>query len=285
MWPLIPSHPTGEVLCDLATRRATGAVRSPTGCFYLYQGEVYCAESPASTGLEQLLTASGRVSPARWKEAVQAAGPSFQVGHHLLECGWLTQGELELSQSCTVIDAALFALPFPPDAAEFTPGVTHWLGVIRPIPVAAIIRAVQHCAAKLSQFHAWASADRTPVIAAYPPPYMVTYRQRELLAHADGRHTPPELAQMLGRSAFETILATRRLAARGLVQLPNEPPTAYSSLPGLPRRLPGSTLAEQSQPGVSDVTTWQPSIPAAQSCSNPDVALLVRLRTALEEHL
>ncbi|MDV9187914.1 transcriptional regulator, partial [Streptomyces sp. SR27] len=81
-------------------------------------------------------------------------------------------------------------------------------------------------------------------------------RQRALLAAADGERTPAELARLLGRPAFHTLLDVRRLAAAGLVETPldtgPEPPPAL--LPVLP---------------VAD----------------PDIALLRRLRDALEAHL
>ncbi|PRH80688.1 hypothetical protein C6N75_02690, partial [Streptomyces solincola] len=94
---------------------------------------------------------------------------------------------------------------------------------------------------------------RTPA-----PGQTVTARQRALLARADGRRTPAQLARDLGRPAFHTLLDIRRLAAAGLVATPREPaPTAPPTVPG-----------------------W-----VADIAADPDIALLRRLRDALEAHL
>lgn len=82
-------------------------------------------------------------------------------------------------------------------------------------------------------------------------------RQRALLAAADGERTPAELARLLGRPAFHTLLDVRRLAAAGLVETPLDPGPEPAPPPPVP------------------------ALPVA----DPDIALLRRLRDALEAHL
>jgi hypothetical protein len=48
----------------------------------------------------------------------------------------------------------------------------------------------------------------------------LTASQWELLVAADGQRTPADLAQLLGRAGFATVQELRRLAAQGLLELP-----------------------------------------------------------------
>jgi hypothetical protein len=71
--------------------------------------------------------------------------------------------------------------------------------------------------------------DSAPVIPAARPPVervTLTAVQWELLVHADGQRTPADLAQLLGRAGYATIQELRRLAALGLLELPEAPAEA-----------------------------------------------------------
>ncbi|MEV4193485.1 transcriptional regulator, partial [Streptomyces toxytricini] len=76
---------------------------------------------------------------------------------------------------------------------------------------------------------------------------------------ADGLRTPADLAWVLGRPAFHTLLDVRRLAAAGLVETPLAPVRAVRAATTLP--------------------DWM------TDTQSPDVALLRRLRDALEASL
>ncbi|MEV4332117.1 transcriptional regulator, partial [Streptomyces sp. NPDC049597] len=78
------------------------------------------------------------------------------------------------------------------------------------------------------------------------------------LAWPAGVRTPSAIARALGRPAFNTLVEVRRMAAAGLVETPSEPVAdAGDPLPG-----------------------WVSQFPA-----DPDIALLRRLRDALEASL
>ncbi|MCK7626340.1 hypothetical protein MUU72_25090 [Streptomyces sp. RS10V-4] len=263
-----------------AAERATGALRGPAGCVYLHQGAVYCVECPAAPGPGTRLAAAGRLAPECWRHAEEAAGADRQGARFLVGRGWLTRGELELCQLTAMLDAACFVLPPAPGSVSFAPGEAHWLGVVRPVGAGALLAAVARRRAQLDRLGAWAAADGAPVVPVPPAPggRPLTGRQRWLLAHADGRRTPGQLAHALGRSAFLTVLEVRRLAAAGRVRLPA--PAA------LPRRRPGAfrdgPRAADAPPGP---TAWHLPDPGVLATADPDAALLVRLRTALEENL
>ncbi|MGX1971425.1 hypothetical protein [Streptomyces kronopolitis] len=280
--PISPPPPAPAGLLDrFAAERVTGALSGPHGCFYFLDGAVYCIESTAAPGLGSRLTAAGKLPPQGWEHAAEAAGERRTGGRFLVEEGWLTQGELEICHLAALLDAAFFALELPPEAASFTPGTAHWLGVIRPVSITALQQATARRRALLDRLQPWAAADTSPVIpAGTPVPAATTRRQRRLLDRADGRHTPYELARLLGESAFATLLDIRLLAAAGLVLIP--PPPAP-----LPRRRPGACL---DAPPVSATAPHpapapQRSVPDIFDTTDPNIALLVRLRTALEEEL
>ncbi|MFC5664169.1 hypothetical protein ACFP3U_14390 [Kitasatospora misakiensis] len=149
-----------------------------------------------------------------------------------------------------------------------------------------------------------------------------TRRQCELLDHADGRRTPAELARLLGRSAFATTADVRRLGAGGLLAGPGATagpgpgagcaagsgPVAGAlggvSAPrepgGLLLRVPGAALAALTGHGPAPVAPTVPPAPFAPSAppaagpqttalpltaADPDIALLIRVRTLLEARL
>ncbi|SHN26156.1 hypothetical protein [Streptomyces yunnanensis] len=267
-----------------AAERATGALRGPAGCVYLHRGAVYCVECPTAPGVGARLATAGRLPPECWRHAESAAGAHHRGGQFLLQQGWLTRGELEVCQLSALLDAACFVLAQEAGATSFARGDAHWLGVIRPVDAAALLAAVARRQAQLDRLDAWAAADGAPVVPIPPehtghpnrPP--LTGRQRWLLAHADGERTPGELAHALGHSAFLTLLEVRRLAAAGRVRLP--PPAA------LPRRRPGAVPHQRrARDTAADAPVWHLPDPGALETTDPDVALLVRLRTALEENL
>ncbi|GLW15325.1 hypothetical protein ACFXN2_09245 [Streptomyces kronopolitis] len=280
--PISPPPPAPAGLLDrFAAERVTGALSGPHGCFYFLDGAVYCIESTAAPGLGSRLTAAGKLPPQGWEHAAEAAGERRTGGRFLVEEGWLTQGELEICHLAALLDAAFFALELPPEAASFTPGTAHWLGVIRPVSITALQQATARRRALLDRLQPWAAADTSPVIpAGTPVPAATTRRQRRLLDRADGRHTPYELARLLGESAFATLLDIRLLAAAGLVLIP--PPPAP-----LPRRRPGACLDAPPVPATAPHPAPAPqrSVPDIFDTTDPNIALLVRLRTALEEEL
>lgn len=279
--PISPHPPAPAGLLDrFAAERVTGALNGPHGCLYLLDGEVYCIEGTAAPGLDLRLSASGKLPPQGWQYAAETAGPEQSGGQLLVGKGWLTQAELEICHLAALLDAAFFALPLTPETTTFTPGAGHWLGVIRPVSATALQQATAHRRLLLDRLRPWAAVDSSPVVPVHPrTPAPTTSRQRRLLALADGRHTPYDLARALGQSAFGTLLDIRRLAAAGLVRIPRAPTP-------LPRRRPGACLTGPAPaPEGGPAATWQLPVPDALATADPDIALLVRLRTALEENL
>ncbi|MFC5805525.1 transcriptional regulator [Streptomyces formicae] len=253
------------MLLRLAAERATGALLRDRGTLYLVDGQVVHAESPASPGIDVLLTAGGRLGPDGWQEALREAGPQGRVGRHLVDSGRLSGGELEICHLGALYDAAYFALAPSSGPSRFRYGVAHWIGPVRPVPAEAVERETLRRRALLDRLWAHPETDTAPVVPARRTAGVrAAPRRRAVLDLADGVRTPADIARALGRPAFHTLIDVRRLAAAGLV----EPP----------RTRTGATPSDPSEPPPEVARVMEMSV-------DPDVALLRRLRDALEATL
>ncbi|QHY95924.1 hypothetical protein SSPS47_12425 [Streptomyces sp. S4.7] len=260
--------PVSPMLVRLADERATGALLRDHGTLYLAEGRVVHAESPAAPGIDILLTTGGRLPPEGWQQAIDEAGARREVGRFLVDSGRIGGGELEICHLGALYDAAFFALAPGSGPTRFRYGVGHWIGPVRPVPAAAVERETLRRRELLDQVWPYPAVDSAPVVPRTPAPgQSVTRRQRALLELADGVRTPAAIAWALGRPAFHTLLEVRRLAAAGLVDTPPDPP-------------PGSRSGHGGRP-------VRPALPAwiAEVSADPDIALLRRLRDALEANL
>ncbi|MEU9450729.1 transcriptional regulator [Streptomyces sp. NPDC048277] len=233
------------MLIRLAEERATGVLVREYGSLHLAEGRVVHAESPLAPGLDVLLTAHGTLDAAvwPWTDDIPAAA------HRLLSAGLLPRGALELCRLGALYDAGYFAL-----APSSTPGRFRYgtPAAEEPFPAVLVTALERETLRRRELLHRiWPdpSADSAPLIRADPvAPPPVTPRQRAVLNRVDGVRTAPEIARELGRPAFHTLVDVRRLAAAGLLA-------------------PGTTAAAP---------------PVLPQVTDPDIALLKRLRDALE---
>jgi uncharacterized protein DUF4388 len=216
----------GRLLKQVAGERQTGALMvggQPGGAVYVLEGRVVYAESPAAPGVGELLTSSGRLAARTWQNALDVATSTARVGRLLVDQGHLTQGELELCVLGATYDAAYFALADQSAPVKFLAGATHWLGPVVHIDPVAVDKEARRRGRLLAEIFA---DPRVDVAAVSPAPraprerITLTAPQWELLVHADGQRTPADLALLLGRAGFATILQLRRLAAAGLIEVP-----------------------------------------------------------------
>jgi hypothetical protein len=255
----LPTSTFQAALSELCARHATGALVGPAGGVYLVDGAVVHAESPLAPDVETLL-AAGR----------QPAEPTGAQAH---ATSLVTSGERELCQLTALLDAAYFALPQDRVPLDFRTGQLPRLAAVHVLSADSLRDAVGRRRALLNQVWPWPEVDTAAVtqhreptggerrLAARAP------RQRAVLAAADGLRTPPEIARLLRRSAFGTLLDVRQLAATGLIETPGR----RADPPSVP------------DPPVADRPSAHGAPP--QDPSDPDVALLLRLRAALEARL
>ncbi|MEU8450847.1 winged helix-turn-helix domain-containing protein [Streptomyces globisporus] len=245
------------MLQRLAAERATGALMRDHGTLYLADGQVVHAESPATPGIDVLLTTGGTLRHEGWWDAVAQAGAGHRVGRYLVDSGHVPGGALELCHLGALYDAAFFALAPTGTPARFRYGVAHWIGPVRPVPVAAVERETLRRREFLDRIWPDPACDSAPLLrTAHGTDAPVPTRQRRLLELVDGFRTASDIAQALGRSAFHILVDLRRLAAAGLVEAVRAQPLPAAETPG--------------------------RITLPEVTADPDIALLRRLRDALE---
>ncbi|MER5464169.1 transcriptional regulator [Streptomyces sp. NPDC002668] len=271
------------MLVRLADERATGVLVRDHGALYLADGQVVHAESPDAPGLDVLLTASGRLEPGSWAEAVAQAGSRREVARFLVDSGQVAGGELEICHLGALFDAAFFALAPASGPSRFRYGVAHWIGRVRPVPTQVVEREAQRRSRLLDSVWPYPAVDTAPLERSpHTAGRAVGPRRQSLLDLADGVRTPAAVARKLGRPAFNTLLEVRRLAAEGLIATPGE-----SVLPGQSMARATSTAPATSTARAASTASGEPA--AAPETAEPpsvlDSALLRRLRDALEATL
>lgn len=242
------------LLTGLAKERASGSIRlGRTGTVFLADGRVTYMECAQTPSVEDLLTARGKVSATVLRKAQKEGGDL------LVDSGAVTKGELQFCVLGAVLDAAFFLLPSKGTRPKFRPGEGHWLGAQWYFEVAGLIRECARRRTRLAQLWPTAEYDTSPVIPVSRPRchrIMLSDVEWEVLVHTDREATPLDLARRLGRPAYSTLLAVRKMAAAGLLQQPDQ----------LPRRV-----------------KQEYDRPPAPVHEPTDMDVLVRLKKALEE--
>ncbi|WP_157017394.1 DUF4388 domain-containing protein [Cryptosporangium arvum] len=275
-------------LRELATLGATGAlhVEAFSGAvLYLQDGAVTHVDAGSAPGIGTLLTASGRLSKDVWESVLTVGGPTGRVGALLVEQGYLSQGELELCVNGALFDAAYFALTLEPTSVKFVEGERSWFGGALRVDVERLVREVTRRQDQLTRVFPSSEFDSAALtlVARLPKEQIVVDGLRwELLLSADGRRTPLELARMLGRGGFATLLEVRRLAAIGLALSPSatgaaarpavtpyRPAVGSSAVKAKPAST-SSTLSELFGPGDRRGAA-EPVPPARAGASAPSV--------------
>jgi hypothetical protein len=292
-----------KALTQLAAAGATGALTvhgEPGGVVFLRDGLVNGVESPAAPSVDRLLTAAGVVDERIWETLPSAPARS------LVEGGHVTAAAMELCALQALYDAAFFVLGTPRAEMRFGPGILHWLGADGTVTADQVCDHVARQRRMLDEVHPSEATDLAPVVPVLRPGLdrvLLSGLQWEIVLHADGRHTPQELAGLLGRSAYAVTLDVRRLAAAGLVspppaaepELETEPeqnPTAEEiaavrhEVAPLPKRVPGTYTFGDPAPAAA-----RRELPAGVSAlavlpgaidKSPDDSLLKRIRSALQ---
>ncbi|MDQ7902986.1 ADAM 12 protein [Phytohabitans sp. ZYX-F-186] len=267
-----------RTLTQLAGAGETGALHvegEPGGIVYLTDGWVSYVESPASPGVGELLTTSGRLPGQVW-EAAAASGD--EVGPLLVAQGHLTQGELELCTLGAIYDAAFFVLSPAPVRVRFGAGERHPLGPVCQVDAGVLGRELTRRRRLLDDAHPSSDVDTGPLVAvprAPVPRLVLSGAQWELIVHCDGQRSATDLARLVGRAGYTTLLELRRLAAAGLVTAapPDEPQAAAPPGTGKPPEPKAGTAAGTEKPaepkaGATPGPTAKPSPPVPRRATN-----------------
>ena len=202
---------------------ATGALRvedPPGGAIYLVEGALTYAECGLVSGVDKLLTASGRVPAEVWRGAVAAGRATGRIGESLIADGQISHNELALSVLSALMDAAFFLF----DAAvgaQFEPDTVNPLGPFCYVEFAAACAEVDRRRRLLADVWPDPAIDTAAVVPSRRlrgHQVSLSAAQWEIVANADRRRSPADLARLLGRETFVMLLEARRLARSGLIE-------------------------------------------------------------------
>jgi hypothetical protein len=203
---------------------ASGALRilgPPGGAVYLAGGRITYAETQITCGVNRMLTASGRMSTETLRASLGAARTDG-VAVALTRPGLLNPIELEAMFLAAVHSAAFVAFDTHTDV-RFEMGAEHPLSGVVGIELAAARSEIARRHDAMHQAWPYAIVDTSPVIPARRldgHQVALTALQWEIAVNAGRRRTPFDIARLLGRDTYATLLAARRMVGSGLIQAP-----------------------------------------------------------------
>ena len=236
------TSPVNEKLADTlrecAAARFTGVLRvdgQPGGTIYLADGGIAACETPGAPGLEVILLRSKRVSVADWDAAFSAAAVvDRQMTAELIDRGLLGAGEVEALLRTALADAMFALVSGQADGWAEVPAAECLLPLTPPARGGWLLNEATRRRQVLASFAepAVTAQDR---IAAAPGAARATrvlgQGQDELLALANGRRTARDLAFVLGRGLYETMLQLSQMRAVNVVLIGSSDATADSAAP------------------------------------------------------
>ncbi|GAA2749264.1 MULTISPECIES: transcriptional regulator [Kitasatospora] len=266
-----PATTFEAALTDLAAEGATGALHGPDGAVHLQDGAVVHAEAPAAADIGTLLTGSGRITVQDWEDGLLLSGG--RLAEYLLASGQIGHGELELCRLTALFDAAHFALAQHGGELRFDTEAVPAFRLARPLTAHQLRGAVGRRRSLLDRVWPSAELDRAPLRHRSGPQCrrlsLSPRRCQALLGAVDGERTVDQVARMLGRSTYATLLDVRQLAAAGLLEARPQPAAPPP---------PPAPVRQQTLPDV----LLPPPGPTGHDLADPEVGLLLRLRAALE---
>jgi hypothetical protein len=232
---------------------ATGALRAlgpPGGSIYLTEGRITYAECPLACGVNRLLTRSGRMPAEAWRATLAAGRANGRVDTEITRRGRLPAVEIE----ALYLAATYGAIGFLFDAGtevRFEMGGQHPMGPVLSLHFLEACAEIERRRAALHD--AWPDelVDTSPVTPIRRlDGHLVTLSalQWEIVLNAGRRRTPVDLARILGRDTYATLLAVRRLVRGGLAApVPETPPGRPAPRPR-PARTPATAVPAAPEP-------------------------------------
>lgn len=268
-------------LTELCERRFTGVLRiegNPAGVMHLREGLIAGIVTPGAPGPESLLLRSGRITEREWSVAFAAGAAEERVAKELTATAGVSTAELEVVTVSALYDAAFALALNRPERWQAEPGAVNLPLPVRPgVHPRDLLRENRRRLSELSQRYGSPQQLVLHRVTGRAAPSDVSNpRFRDILIHANGRHTPRDIAFLLGRGTFAVVTDIVSMIARGLldgrlapaptgpagaagaaIRTPAQGGAAVPSVPlpaaALPRRRPGI-----SRPGAGDPGTNHP---------------------------
>lgn len=269
--------PLRDALMVCAAAGMSGVLRvtgEPGGAIHLADGLVTAIETPGAPSPEVLLLRSHRVSESGWDEAFAAAAASGdRMSAELIKRELVGSGELEGLLRTALADAMFVLASGTVEEYRAEPGPVEYVLMLEPgTEPDGLLAEVSRRLRVLASLPARHDRDRIVATAKVDRPGVrLGDGQDEILALADGRRTPRDLAFALGRGVYATMLQLARMHQAGLLTTVSphqtgpgrpsgrpaphgEPPTA-TGLPRRPRDLPALPRRSSAPGRAPDVRT------------------------------
>jgi hypothetical protein len=215
--------PLREALVVAAVAGMSGALQvtgDPGGTIHLAGGRVVGIETPGAPGPEVLLLRSRRVSESGWDAAFAAAaagGRGCRMSTELVNRHLVGSGELEVLLWTAIADAMFALASGTVDEYRAEPGPVDFVLPLDPGAEADwLLAETSRRLLVLSSLPARPDRDRVVAVSGAEQSG-VSPGQGEILALADGRRTPRDLAFALGRGVYATLLQLARMQEAGLL--------------------------------------------------------------------
>ncbi|HEY2237612.1 MAG TPA: hypothetical protein VGI21_02425 [Streptosporangiaceae bacterium] len=277
-----------ESLTSSAAVGLTGVLQvigDPGGTVYLSGGEIIGIKTPGAPSLEVLVLKSGRVPEDGWEAAFSAAAAGTTMSAELITRGLIGAGELEALLRTAVADALFVLACGYVDQCRPEPGPVSVLLPLDPPAEAAWLLAEaerrMNALAAIPGLTGYQRARVQPAPGVVPADLILGGGRDELLALANGRRTPRDLAFALGRGVYATTLELGRMQHEGLLVTTSHraPPSSLatpqaSTAPASTApasTAPAKTVRAEPAPATSEpansepVADHEPAEPAAAS--------------------
>jgi hypothetical protein len=260
--PSLPG-PLFEALLDCAARRVSGVLRvtgDPGGAIHLAEGGVAAIETPGAPSPEVLLLRSGRIPEPGWAAAFTAAAPDGDLAGELIKRDLVGAGELEVLLRTALADAMFVLACGQVTGCELDqPSGDCLLPLMPPGGVGWLLAEASRRIQVLGSLPSFITHDRDRVAPASrrPAGTLLGGGQDQVLALANGRRTPRDIAFAAGRGVFSVTLQVARMHASGVLVIESRRPVS-PAVPGAGQASPGpaggtdgtGSGPERGQPGL-----------------------------------
>jgi hypothetical protein len=253
-------------------------IGDPGGTIFLSGGEVIGIKTPGAPSLEVIALRSGRVAEDAWEAAFAAAAAGSTMTAELTGRGLLGAGELEALLRMSVADALfVLACGYVDKCRSEAGAVSVSLPLDPPATAESLLAEAtrrMNVLAAIPGLEGYQRARVEPADGLTTEGAVFGGGRDELLALANGRRTPRDLAFALGRGVYATTLELGRMQTEGLL-------VTTSHRAGLsPAAVPDADADEAATDAQSSST---PALPRrrrgrhSDSDAGADMSMLLRL--------
>ena len=194
----------------------------PGGSIYLADGRIVSVETPGAPSIEVILLHSQLVDEFGWDTAFAASAASGgrTMGEELVARGIIGAGRLEALLRTTIADGMLALAYGLVEACRAETPAAGPLTLEPGVPAGWLLNETSRRIQALGSLPDRGGRERVRVVAvpgAIAPGLVLGGGRDEIVALADGRRTPRDLAFALGRGLYATMLQLGQMRQEGLI--------------------------------------------------------------------